>query len=453
MSLPNILLIIADDFGVHQLGCTNSSAPRGAFFSTPELNRLAAEGVRFSRAYATAPVCSPARASLYTGIHPARLHLTDFIPGSQVFNAPLLPPDWKRGLPIAAVTLGDALKARGFVTAHFGKWHLAPDYNYVPRRSMDPESQGFDEVLVTRKPLPDADPESDCHHIQALTDRAIEYCTRTRAAPFFCVLAHNAVHRPEIAPAALVQKYAAKPGADPDINRPAFGAMIEELDRAIGRLMEALRQSKNDRDTLVIFTSDHGPLGPSARRKPLRGAKADLYEGGLRVPLLLRWPNRIKPGTVCDALVSGTDLFPTLLGAAGASSAGPVDGINLWSLIDGDLATPLRSRLCWHYPHYHHLGLGPSGAIRIGDYKLIEWFEPAMRAPDGSPRAGCELFNLAKDPGEKRDLAATDTKRCTALLQQLRDWREQVGAQGMRLNPAYDPTQPTRVLPPASDAA
>jgi arylsulfatase A len=269
---PNILLIIADDFGIHQLGCTT---PQG-FFATPHLDQLAAEGVRFARAYSTAPVCSPARASLYTGLHPARLHLTEFIPGSEVINAPLLEPVWKRGLPVAAVTIGDALKASGYATGHFGKWHLAADYNYVPGRPMDPESQGFEEVFVTRKPSPDSDPESDPHHVEEITSRAIDFCRQPRAQPFLCVVAHNAVHRPEMAPAAMVAKHAAKPEADSRINRPVLAAMVEQLDTAIGRLLGAVRQHGKERDTLVVFTSDHGPLAPANRTRPLRGAKANL---------------------------------------------------------------------------------------------------------------------------------------------------------------------------------
>jgi arylsulfatase A-like enzyme len=457
MALPNILLIIADDFGVHQLGCTLGQAQGGNFFSTPQLDRLAAEGVRFARAYATAPVCTPARASLYTGIHPARLHLTDFIPGSQVINAPLLSPDWQRGLPVAAVTLGDVFKARGYSTAHFGKWHLAADYNYVPGRPMDPESQGFDEVVVTRKPPPDADPETDPHHIGTLTDRVIEFCCRSRAQPFFCVLAHNAVHRPELAPAGLVRKYAGKPGADEEINRPVLGAMIEQMDSAVGRLMAALRQSGADRSTLVIFTADHGPLGPSAVRKPLRGAKADLYEGGVRVPLLMRWPDRIRPGQVRDPLVSGADLFPTLLAAAGVEPPGPVDGISLWPWINESSPPPSRSELCWHYPHYHHLGLGPSGAIRAGDYKLVEWFERSLR-PRSRPHphddeSPYELFNVAADPGETQNLADVQPERCAALRRRLEEWRVEVGAQPMIVNPAYDPSAATQLLPPPGDSA
>jgi arylsulfatase A len=451
-SPPNIVLIIADDFGVHQLSCTSARAQGGGFFSTPQLDRLAAEGVRFSRAYATAPVCSPARASLYTGIHPARLHLTDFIPGSQVINAPLISPAWQRALPVEAVTLGDALKARGYATGHFGKWHLAPDYNYAPGRPMDPESQGFDEVFVTRKPTPDAEPESDPHHIAALTERASEFCSRRHSQPFFCVLAHNALHRPELAPAGLIRKYAAKPGADQAVNRPVLGAMVEQMDSAIGRLMTALRKSGRDRDTLVVFTADHGPLGPSALRKPLRGAKADLYEGGLRVPFVVRWLDRIRPGQVCDALVSGADLFPTLLAAAGGEPDGVVDGISLWPWIREPHAPAARSELFWHYPHYHHLGLGPSGAIRVGDYKLIEWFERTLLPARKHNGDAYELFNVVEDPGESHNLAAAQPGRRDALLHRLLEWRLEVDAQPMSVNPGYDPSTPTRLLPPVGDS-
>jgi arylsulfatase A len=446
---PNILLIIADDFGVHQLGGAGLRSDK--FFETPHLDRLAAEGVRFAHAYATAPVCSPARASLYTGQHPARLHLTDFIPGADAINAPLLVPPWQRGLPVSAVTLGDALKAHGYATAHFGKWHLAPDYNYRPGRAMDPESQGFDEVFVTRKPAPDANPERDAHSVHALTERAIEFCTRARNQPFLCVVAHNALHRPELAPAALVARYAAKAAARDPVNRPVLAAMVEELDRATGRLLEALRAAGRDHDTLVVFTSDHGALGASEQRKPLRGAKADLYEGGLRVPLLLRWPEHVPVGAVRDEPVSGADVFPTLLHAAGATVDGPLDGENLWPTIHEARHPLSRAALHWHYPHYHHLGIGPAGAIRTGHFKLIEWFEPSLNAP-GARGPQCELFDLADDPGETRNLADLQPSRRDELLRRLRDWRRTIGAQEMRVNGDYDPAQPTRLVPPAGDS-
>jgi arylsulfatase A-like enzyme len=441
---PNVLLIIADDLGVHQLGCLNPGGP--AFFRTPCLDRFAAEGLSFTQAYATAPVCSPSRASLYTGVHPARLHLTDFIPGSRATNPPLLAPAWQQGLPVSAITLGDALGAHGYTTAHLGKWHLAPDYHYAPGRPMDPESQGFDHVFVTRKPAPGADPESDPHHIEALTDRAIEYCTRPRVThqPFFCVLAHNALHRPELAPAARVARYAAHPAADPDVNRPVLAAMLEQLDTATGRLLAALRASGRDRDTLVVFTSDHGALGGNAQRKPQRGAKADLYEGGIRVPLLLRWPGQIAPGQTRATPVSNADLFPTLLAAAGVPLAGEIDGRDLGPLLRRNDAPAPHDALYWHYPHYHHLGPGPCGAIRVGDYKLVEWFAPQPRL---------ELFHLATDPGESHDLAAAEPARRADLLRRLQAWRRAVGAQEMRPNPDHDAGAPTRLYPPAGDTA
>ncbi|MDO8540874.1 MAG: sulfatase [Opitutaceae bacterium] len=446
---PNILLLIADDFGVHQLGRTSGGA---GFFATPHLDQLAAQGVRFARAYATAPVCSPARASLYTGMHPARLHLTDFIPGSVVDNPPLLMPEWQRGLPVSAITLGDAFKAAGYHTAHFGKWHLAPDYNYQPGRAMDPESQGFDEVFVTRKPRPEADPEHDPHHVQALTARAIEYCTRPRDRPFLCVVAHNSIHRPELAPARVIEKYARQPGADETMNRPVLAAMVEEMDKGVGRLMEALAASGRGRDTLVIFTADHGPVGPADTRQPLRGAKADLYEGGLRVPLLLRWPGRIPTGAVREQPVTGADLFPTVLEVAKIKSAEPVDGSSLWPMIENGGHRLVHDALFWHYPHYHHLGIAPAGAIQADGWKLIEWFEPSLGAA-GALTPRCELFNLEADPAETHDLAPTERTHCEQLLGRLRDWRRSVGAQEMRLNPHFDPRQPTRILPPALDTS
>jgi arylsulfatase A-like enzyme len=225
--------------------------------------------------------------------------------------------------------------------------------------------------------------------------------------------------------------------------------MVAQMDAAIGRLLDALRRSGRARDTLVVFTSDHGPLAPLHGHKPVRGGKATLYEGGLRIPLVLRWPERIPAGAVRETLVSGADLFPTLLAAAGAERQAIVDGLNLWPVIEESGATLIRPELCWHYPHYHHLGLGPCGAIHVGDYKLIEWFEPVFGA--SSPHAPYELFNLARDPGEMRNLADADPERRDTLLRQLRKWRSGVGAQSMKPNSDYDAGSPTRVLPPLND--
>ncbi len=438
---PNILVVIVDDMGVHQLGSYGSS-----FYETPNLDRFAAEGVRFTSAYTASPICSPARAALYTGVHPARWHLTNYIPGTVPDNPRLLTPPWRPYLPVEADTLGDVFKAAGYATGHFGKWHLAHDYQYQPGRPTDPESQGFDEVVVTRKPPENADPENDPHHMGHLATAAIRFMAKPRTQPFLCVLAHNALHRPELAPAALVKKYADKPGANNDDHRPVLGAMAELMDRSFGRVLEHLRLSGQDKNTVVVFTTDHGAFGRSATRKPLRGAKADLYEGGVRVPLIYRWPGRIVAGERTGPVI-GTDLFPTLLEFCGVRVPPALDGQSLKaSLENPSRPVPSRDEFCWHYPHYHHLGLAPSGAIRAGNWKLIEWFERTIGgATDGPPY---ELYDLASDPTESCNLAEREPVRCAELVRRLREWRRSVGAQEMTPNPAYNPADLARVVPP-----
>jgi arylsulfatase A-like enzyme len=303
--------------------------------------------------------------------------------------------------------------------------------------------------MVTRKPPAASDPESDPHHIRAVTDHAIRFMTAPRDQPFLCVVAHNALHRPELAPAALVRRFAARPGADRDWNRPVLAAMVSELDDSVGRLLETLRVTALERDTLVVFTSDHGAFGRSSDHKPLRGAKADLYEGGLRVPLLFRWPGHLAPAELSDP-VFGTDLFPTLLDFAGCRLPAGLDGRSLRGLLAAGEPAPARPALYWHFPHYHHLGLAPSGAIRAGRHKLIEWFDRTIGgATDGPPY---ELYDLEADPGETRNLAAEAPALCADLAARLRAWRREVDAQEMMPNPAFDPARGgTRAVPPPGD--
>ncbi len=444
-SPPNILVVIVDDMGVHQLGCHGST-----FYETPHLDRFARESALFKCAYSASPVCSPARAALYTGLHPARLHLTNFIPGTEPANPRLLTPPWRAHLPVEVDTLGDMFKSRGYATAHFGKWHLAPDYHYEPGRPMDPESQGFETVRATRKPLADADPEHDPHHVDGLTDDAIAFMEAQHGRPFLCVLAHNTLHRPELAPAALVAKYARKPGADRNCNRPVVAAMVEHMDRSIGRLLEHLRATGRDRDTIVVFTSDHGAFGRSDERKPLRGAKADLYEGGIRVPLIIRRPGAPAGGTEISVPVFGADLLPTLLELAGLEIPGGLDGRSLCPLLHHPGGPPPQEALFWHFPHYHHLGYAPCGAIRVGRWKLIEWFEQTVAgANSGTP---FELYDLSADPGETADLASREPARCARMLGRLRAWRREVGAQEMAPNPRFDAALgASRAAPPPGD--
>lgn len=441
---PNILLVIVDDMGVHQLGCQGST-----FYETPHIDRLAAGGVRWTESYSASPVCSPARAALYTGVHPARLHLTNYIPGTVPVNGRLITPDWSARLPLEVMTVADALKAQGYATGHFGKWHLAPDYHYRPGRPHDPESQGFEEVVVTRKPSSSADPEDDPHHIHRLTEDAIAFMNAPRDQPFLCVLAHNALHRPEFAPADRVKHFADKPGAERDCNRPVLAAMVSEVDRSLGRLMTAIEQRGALRDTLVVFTSDHGAFGRSAERKPLRGAKADLYEGGVRVPLIFHWTGQLAPG-VRRTVAFGTDICPTLMEFAGMTLPADIDGRSLRPhLLDPEYAEPVHDVLCWHFPHYHHLGLAPCGAIRAGRWKLIEWFERTLAGADDGPPY--ELYDLEADPGETTNRAAEQSSLCAELAERLRRWRSEVGAQEMQPNPDFDPTRGTLAAPPPGD--
>lgn len=444
---PNILLVIADDMGVHQLGCYGSG-----YYETPCLDRLAAGGARFATAYGASPVCSPSRAALYTGLHPARLHLTNYIPGTAPANPRLTTPPWRAYLPVEVDTLGDLLGRRGYATGHFGKWHLARDYDYAPGRPTDPESQGFASVLVTRKPAADADPEADPHHVDRLTDAAIAFVREPRDQPFLCVVAHNALHRPELAPAALCARFAAKPGADGDACRPVLAAMTARLDASVGRLLGALEEAGRRRDTVVVFVSDHGALGRSTVRKPLRGAKADLYEGALRVPCIVSLPGVIPPGER-GGVAFGTDLVPTLLELAGARVPDGLDGVSLVrSLREGTAAGEGREELCWHFPHYHHLGLAPGGAIRAGPWKLLEWYERTIGGAGDGP--ACELFHLGQDPGETRDVSALHPGLCAELRGRLRAWRRRVGAQEMTRNPDFDPGAPgTTAPPPPGDPA
>lgn len=440
-SHPNVLFVIVDDMGVHQMGCHGSE-----FYETPCLDRLAAESAQFTCAYSASPVCSPARAALYTGMHPARWHLTNYIPGTEPPNPRLLTPRWRPYLPVEAHTLGDAFKAAGYATGHFGKWHLGPDYHYSPGRPCDPESQGFDDVVFTRKPLTDADPEDDPHHIERITDEAIRFMSKPREEPFFCVAAHNALHRPEMASSSLLSKYERKPGADDDACRPVLAAMVEAVDQSVGRLLEFVSQSGIDRNTIVIFTADHGAFGRSSTRKPLRGAKADLYEGGIRVPLMWRWPGRIEPGKRQNP-VFGTDVFATLLELAGIGTSTSEDGASLCpTLEDPSVEASAKRDFCWHFPHYHHLGPGPCGAIRSGPWKLIEWYERTVAGANDGP--AFELYNLESDPSETEDLATRNPLQCAELASRLDAWRREVGAQPMTLNPEFDESACVTTVPP-----
>jgi len=437
---PNVLFIIADDMTSTMMGCAGSS-----FYETPNLDRMAQRGSLFTQAYGTGPVCSPSRASLMTGRHPARLHLTNYTPGSVPDNPPLLTPEWKPYLPEEEDTLGNIFQTAGYATGHFGKWHLNRDYNHYPNRPMDPERQGFQEVYTTVKPKPDADPEADAHSAMAITDKAVDFIGRHQEDPFLCVIEHNLIHRPEIESAALIDKYRRKPDADDDTRRPELGAMVERLDRSIGILLEKLDSLNLTEKTWVVFTADHGTPGRQEIKRPLRGAKASLYEGGIRVPLLFQYPREVPEGNRIDTPVTGADVAVTLALIANPRPArAEYDGIDLRPLLSGDNSNFKSRPLFWHFPHYHHQGIKPCGAIRKGDFKLIEWFEESIGG--SPPELACELYHLLDDPLESENLSSTKPEIRDELLMALQSWRTGIKAQEMRVNPDYRPELET-VMP------
>ncbi len=428
---PNIVFVFADDLGPHQIGCYGN-----AYYQTPNIDTLARDGMLFTAAYAACPVCSPTRASLMTGKYPARLHLTDYIPGQVRKYEKLLEPDWKQHLPLKEVTLAEMLRPAGYVSGHFGKWHLNKDKDYVPGRPMDPASQGFDDVLTTVKPKSSADPAKDAHHVEEITDRAIAFIEANKDRPFFCYVTHNSIHSPDLERPDLVEKYKTRKGFDGAKNHAILAAMVETLDKNTGRILGKIDELGIADNTIVIFFADNGCLRGKTVRKPLRGGKAQLYEGGIREPLLVRWPGAVEPGSTCGEPVSSVDFFPTFAEIAGQKVADPaVDGVSILKLFKGRDGFKRGDGIYWHYPHYHSGGVAPSGAIRLGRYKLIEWYEESFLGLDNP----VELFDLEADESETRDLSKEKPQLAARLLKKLLDWRKSVGAQEMPKNPNHDP--------------
>lgn len=455
----NIVFILADDLGWNQTGYgwNRAGYPGLGFYESPNVDRIANEGMVFLDAYASASICSPTRAALMTGKNAARVHITDYIPGAPYPYAALVTPRMAHMLPLEETTIPEMLAAKGYVSGHFGKWHLNVDKDYEPGRAGDPASQGFDDVLTTVKPSEDADPYADPHHTVKITERALAFIDENQDRPFFAYVSLHTVHRPLHETAELIAKYAAKPGAGvmPEFN-PVMGAMIERMDIGVGRILAKLRELGLAERTIVVFTSDNGGLELLQDQEPLRGGKAMLYEGGIRVPLAIKWPGVVEPGSVSRIPVVSHDWFPTLAEIAGIEyDRAALDGVSLVSLLRGG-AAPERDALYWHYPHYHHLGYLPSGAVRVGDYKLIEWYEGSI----GGQGRSLSLYRLDDDLGEVADLAETMPDKAAEMHAMLRAWRTRVGAQEMVPNPDHDPEKahwrfmehPTDE-PPASTAA
>lgn len=431
---PNIVFILADDLGWADLGCCGST-----FYETPNLDRLARQGMRFTTAYAACNCCSPTRASILTGKYPARLHVTDWIPGTRFPWAKLRPPDWTQHLPLEEVTLAEALKSAGYATAAVGKWHLGGG-NCLP------EKQGFDlNFAGDARGLPPSyfwpygiptikTGQPGEYLTDRLTDEALKFVETNRERPFFLYFAHYTVHAPLQAKQELIGKYKAKLRPGQQQKNPIYAAMIESLDQSVGRVLDKLEALGIAGQTIIIFTSDNGGFLVATSNAPLRGGKGFPYEGGHRVPLLVRWPGTTQPGSLCHDPVVSTDFYPTILELTGVRGDerhnASVDGVSLAPLLK-QTDKPVRDEIYWHYPHYNVMWQKPYGAVRQGDYKLIEFYEDQR----------IELYNLKNDLSETTNLAGQMPDRVTTLREKLSAWRERVGAQLPLPNPDYDPAR------------
>lgn len=427
---PNVVFILADDLGWADLGCYGNR-----FHETPRIDALAAQGMRFTDAYAAAPVCSPTRASIMTGQYPAHVGITDFIPGHQRPWARLcVPRNRTQYLPLEYTTLAEVMKSGGYTTGLFGKWHLG-------RLEYFPDKQGFDEAMVSDgrhfdfETWPKVEHPKDDYLAEFLTDKAADFMERHKDEPFFLFVSHFAVHIPLEARQELIEKYERKPKPGEGIHNSVYAAMVEHVDTSVGRVMDKLEKLGLAEDTVVVFFSDNGGLrrrydgeGPLVTSNaPLRDEKGSIYEGGIREPLVVRWPGVTQAGTVCSEPVSSVDLLPTFAEVAGQPAPEGVDGVSLTPALESRKMP--RRPLFWHYPHYHHST--PAGAIRQGRWKLIEFFE------DGK----LELYDLESDIGETRNLAAEMPARAERLHRKLAEWRQEIHAAMPTPNPDHDPAR------------
>ncbi len=432
----NVVFFLADDMGWMDLSCYGST-----YYETPNIDRLASEGMRFTQAYAACPVCSPTRASILTGKYPARLHLTDWLNGKKFPFAKLRVPDWAKGLAPEELTIGERLQAAGYATAAIGKWHLGT------KPEMAPSAQGFDAEWSGELPRL-GDPEADPKTVYEITKKAMAFLEANREKPFFLYVSHHAVHLPIEARQEMIAKYKAKPKTDPDRFRPEYAAMTEHLDEGVGAVLKKIDELGLRDNTLVIFMSDNGgyswgkPDNYVTSNAPLRQGKGTLYEGGVREPLIVRWPGVVEAGSTSDAIVSSVDFYPTILEAMELEDAPEhrSDGVSFVSALRQSGSVE-REAIYWHYPHYH-MGK-PGGAVRAGDWKLIEYYE------DGA----IELYNLKTDLSEAANLAETKPDIAARLRKMLADWRESVGAQMPTPNPDYDPARADKAAPKKTQAA
>ena len=465
---PNVIFILLDDFGYADTGCYGST-----FHESPNIDNLAKEGIRFTDAYAACPVSSPTRASVMTGRYPVNTGITDWIPGRQASNSgspndKLLALPFNLNLGLEEVTIAEMLKENGYKTLISGKWHLGEDSVYWSEyQGFDVNMGGFSKGAPVRNnnakgyfspygnPRLSDGPAGE-YLTDRLTDEAIRFIEQNQKDPFFVYLPHYAVHNPMQAKEEHIEKFrekARKLGLDTISaftrdkewirqnmsdnykerivqSNPVYAAMIYSVDENIGRLLKRLEELGLDENTIIIFTSDNGGLstseGSPTCNSPLRTGKGWLYEGGIRVPLIIRYPGKGKPGTVINTPVCSIDFLPTISEMTGSAmrKAKP-DGVSFVRLFHGD---EMKERpLFWHYPHYSNQGVEPGSAVRLGKYKLIDNFE----------RERQELYDLENDLSETTDISSSNPKKTKELYDLLKKWRERTGAKMMEKNPKW----------------
>ena len=449
---PNVVFILADDLGWMDISPNNP----GTFYETPNLQRLAESGIRFTDAYAACPVCSPTRASIMTGKYPARTDTTEYFCGKR--QALLKPAEYNCQLPLEEVTLAETFQTAGYATFFAGKWHLGPEGFY-------PEDQGFD---VNRGGIQRGGPYGgrkyfspygnpklqdgpDGEHLpDRLARETVAFMAAHREEPFLAFLSFYSVHTPLMAPKPLTEKYTLKRKALEHEgprwlaerarhsrqvqDHPVYAGMVESMDAAVGTILDGIEELGISQNTIVIFFSDNGGLSTSeghpTSNVPLRAGKGWIYEGGIREPCLMRIPGVTSPGTTTAVPISSIDFRPTLLEICGIDeTVDDVDGISILPVLKDNNGVLDRDDMYWHYPHYGNQGGAPSGAIRMGDWKLIQWFE------DDS----VELFNLRQDIGEKKNLAQEYPELVARLRSRLSEWQKSIGANMPQPNPDFNP--------------
>jgi arylsulfatase A-like enzyme len=444
----NIIFILADDLGYTDVACYGSK-----YYETPNIDRMAAQGMRFSDGHSCGPNCQPSRAALISGQYMPRtgVYTVGGIERFDWHSRPLRPVANVVSLPLDKITIAQSLKAAGYATAMFGKWHLGEDAQHHPGK------RGFDEAIVSMgkhfdfNTNPHAEVPKGQYLADFLTDKAVDFIKRNKDKPFFLYLPHFGVHSPHDAKKDIIAKFKDKPAVGGH-KSPVYAAMIASVDESVGRVLSTLDELKLAENTLVIFSSDNGGVGGYEREgikqsgditdnTPLRSGKGSLYEGGHRVPYVFIWPGKIKPGIVCETPICGVDLYPTLLEVSGAKAPEkyPLDGASYAGLLsDEGRGTLKRDAIFWHFPGY--LGAGtdswrttPVSVVREGDFKLMEFMEDKH----------LELYNLREDLGETKNLAVTMPEKAKTLQEKLHAWQTEIKA------PMPTPNTPTK----ASDSS